>query len=111
MEVIKARYLGFCQGVKRALDIAMTAIGEARRIDIPCYIYGDIVHNSNVMDTLLRAGVIAIDRPEGHMPGVLIVRTHGIDDSLRSAFISKGGGEFRTNEIRLKHYYILLSEI
>lgn len=90
MEVIRARYLGFCSGVKLALDIAAKAIEESRNLGVPCYIYGDIVHNAHVMDRLRKAGVVPIDSPDGYTPGIIIIRTHGITDNLRNEFILKG---------------------
>ncbi len=90
MDVIKAQNLGFCSGVKLALGIAERAILKARDLGLPCYVYGDIVHNAYVMNELMRHGVVKIDSPYGYKPGVLIIRTHGISDSLRSLFLDQG---------------------
>ena len=91
MEVIKAHSLGFCSGVKLAIGVVESAIKEAQSLGVPCYIYGDIVHNAHVMDRIIGAGVIRIESPaEDYAPGLLIIRTHGISDALRLAFIEKG---------------------
>ena len=91
MEVIKARNLGFCNGVKLALTVVRDAIKEARELGVPCYIYGDIVHNSYVMERITHEGVKIVDSPnECDEKGILIIRTHGISDTLRDEFIKKG---------------------
>ena len=90
MDVVIADTLGFCGGVRAALDLAMKAVAEAERLSVPCYMYGSIVHNRLVSKTFVDLSVRVIDSPEGFEPGILIIRTHGIADSLRALFEKKG---------------------
>lgn len=91
MEVIRAKNLGFCSGVKRALKEVEKALSLSKERNLPCYIYGDIVHNKFVADRIYSYGCISIEKPSDALqPGVLIIRTHGISDSLRDEFVSKG---------------------
>lgn len=91
MEVVRAKYLGFCAGVKRAMNIVEDAIEYASSHCQRCYIYGDIVHNKIVMDRIHSAGVVSISSPDDTQePGVLIIRTHGIKNNLLSLFKERG---------------------
>ena len=90
MDVLIPRYHGFCGGVRAALRKADEAIEEARRLSLPCYLYGSIVHNRLVTRSFEDKGVRTILSPEGVDPGVLIVRTHGIPDGMRALFEERG---------------------
>ncbi len=89
MTVVEASVMGFCGGVRRAMRIAAEAAAEARRLSLPCYVYGDIVHSRAAMDELHRLGIVRIANADVP-PGIVIIRTHGIPDALRSVF-EKGG--------------------
>jgi len=91
MEVVRASTLGFCSGVKLALDIARDAISEAKMLSLPCYVYGDIVHNSFVIERMKSIGIKRISSIDDcPSKGIVIIRTHGIEDSLRNSFIESG---------------------
>lgn len=90
MRVIAAESLGFCAGVRNAVRIAWEALERAEREGVPCYIYGDIVHSRAVMDPLIAAGAVRIDGPEGLEPGIVVIRAHGIPDSIRCRFQELG---------------------
>ena len=90
MRVIDAESLGFCAGVRNAVRIAWEALERAEREGVPCYIYGDIVHSRAVMDPLIAAGAVRIDGPEGLEPGIVVIRAHGIPDSIRCRFRNLG---------------------
>lgn len=90
MRVIDAESLGFCAGVRNAVRIAWEALERAEREGVPCYIYGDIVHSRAVMDPLVAAGAVRIGSPEGLEPGIVVIRAHGIPDSIRCRFRNLG---------------------
>ena len=90
MRVIAAESLGFCAGVRNAVRIAWEALRRAEHEGVPCYIYGDIVHNRAVMDPLIAAGAVRIGSPEGLEPGIVVIRAHGIPDSIRCRFQELG---------------------
>ena len=74
MEIILAEEMGFCHGVRRALDMAEEAAlgGQAIRT------LGDIVHNTQVVEQLRRLGVEVVAGLEEVAPGeVAMVTAHG----------------------------------
>lgn len=90
MKVIMAPALGFCKGVDNAVRKAEIAV-EERRGKENIYFFGNIVHNNKVVDSLLsKGGKVVFSPDEVDGPGCLIVRAHGITDSLRSGFEAKG---------------------
>ncbi len=73
MEIIVAKSGGFCQGVKRAVDTALKIAPEN------VYIYGEIIHNPDVVRQIRDRGIGTVERleevPEG---ATLIIRSHGV---------------------------------
>ncbi len=62
---------GFCHGVKKAVETAMS-------VEQTAYCLGDIVHNDTVTDALRKKGVITVDGMEDVPDGaVMIIRAHG----------------------------------
>lgn len=72
MEILVAKSGGFCHGVKKAVNTALTIDPENT------YIYGEIIHNKEVVDTITKRGIITVDSlsevPDG---ATLIIRSHG----------------------------------
>lgn len=72
MEILVAKSGGFCRGVKKAVDTALTIDPKNT------YIYGEIIHNKEVVDTITKRGIITVDSlsevPDG---ATLIIRSHG----------------------------------
>ena len=91
MKLVKASSMGFCRGVKRALDKAEEAASAASLRSITVYVYGDIVHSDAVMEHLSSLGILRIENAEeAEVPGIVIIRAHGIPDDEREAFLSRG---------------------
>ena len=55
MEFIIAKSGGFCRGVKKAVDTAMSIAPEN------VYIYGEIIHNSGVVAEIEKRGIITVE--------------------------------------------------
>ncbi len=73
MEIIIAKNGGFCHGVKKAVDTAMNIPAENT------YIYGEIIHNPQVVDEITARGIKTVERLEDVPDGaVLIIRSHGV---------------------------------
>ena len=89
MMVREAAVMGFCGGVRAAIRKAEEAAAMASRLSLPCYVYGDIVHSAVVMDGLAKLGIKRIDSAS-FPPGVVVIRTHGISDAMRSEFQERG---------------------
>ena len=90
MNVVIPSSYGFCNGVRTALEKAEAAVAEAGRLGLPCYLYGSIVHNRVVAESFSRRGIRTILSPEGVVPGIVVIRTHGIADSIRNDFVESG---------------------
>ena len=79
MPVTVARYAGYCAGVRKAMEEALSAAREAREKGIPCYSLGELIHNPDAVQSLRQEGVIPITRAEDAPSGSLILlRSHGV---------------------------------
>ena len=73
MEFIIAKSGGFCRGVKKAVDTALEIDPQNT------YIYGEIIHNREVVQTITNRGIVMVDRLEDVPCGAtLIIRSHGV---------------------------------
>ncbi len=73
MEFIIAKSGGFCQGVKKAVDTALTVPPSNT------YIYGEIIHNPEVVQKITDRGIKMVDALEEIPDGAtLIIRSHGV---------------------------------
>ena len=82
MQIIKADIMGYCMGVRRAVDNAEKAIKDFPHKNI--YTLGPLIHNQNALDNLEQKGVrvlklqnekFSFDIDEN---SVVIVRAHGV---------------------------------
>jgi 4-hydroxy-3-methylbut-2-enyl diphosphate reductase len=73
MKVEKARELGFCFGVRRALSIIEGAASGAGIVTL-----GPIVHNKTVVARLKGLGVGVVDDIDGLEGGVIAISSHGV---------------------------------
>jgi (E)-4-hydroxy-3-methyl-but-2-enyl pyrophosphate reductase len=72
--VIMAKEVGFCFGVKRAINLTKQALAE--RNDV--FILGDVVHNKRVTDELEARGLRKVDDFTGEKSGTMVIRAHGL---------------------------------
>ena len=75
VEIVVARFAGYCYGVERALRITEEALETAEG---PVASLGPIIHNPSVVGQLEERGVKVVDGAEKAAEGTLIVRTHGV---------------------------------
>jgi 4-hydroxy-3-methylbut-2-enyl diphosphate reductase len=75
VEIVVARYAGYCYGVERALRITEEALEAAEG---PVASLGPIIHNPNVVGQLEKRGVKVVEDAAEAATGTLIVRTHGV---------------------------------
>lgn len=90
MEIIRASVLGFCFGVRRAVELAEKALAENK--DKTVYSLGPLIHNENALRALSEKGLIAVDEDRvGEIPpeSVVIIRAHGVAPSVTSALEAK----------------------
>lgn len=77
LEIIKARNMGFCFGVKRAVNKADRAIKEIKNNGI--YMLGEIIHNPQVIKEFTEKGVKIVNEvTQVPYNAYLISRAHGI---------------------------------
>jgi 4-hydroxy-3-methylbut-2-enyl diphosphate reductase len=58
LKITVEEHAGFCFGVKRAIDLCYEAVKERNAGNI--YTYGDIIHNTRVVNDLKEIGVFSI---------------------------------------------------
>lgn len=80
MKIIRAKVLGFCFGVRRAVETAENAIAYNAGSDRKIFTLGPLVHNPNVMDSLKKRGVQvtgedSFDSLDSN--SVVVIRAHG----------------------------------
>lgn len=90
MKLILSETMGYCGGVSRAISMVEQAIMDAKKQGKPVYSLGKIIHNSLVCASFAEQGLLIIDSPEGHPPGIIVFRAHGVSDRVRRSFVEAG---------------------
>jgi 4-hydroxy-3-methylbut-2-enyl diphosphate reductase len=73
MEVILAKYSGFCQGVRTAVETAMSVEPQNT------YVLGEIIHNAQVVANLEERGLTTVDSLDDIPNGATVIfRSHGV---------------------------------
>jgi 4-hydroxy-3-methylbut-2-enyl diphosphate reductase len=80
MDILLAKHLGFCMGVKKATETVYSLIENRKKEKISTF--GPLIHNRLVLDYLAKKGVGIIDDPDG-ANGVVVIRAHGIHPDIR----------------------------
>jgi len=91
MEVIRAEVLGYCMGVRRAVDAAGDAL--ARNGDRKVYTLGPLIHNQTALDSLEKRGlgILAEGQTEkAERNSVVIIRAHGVPPFVVSKLEERG---------------------
>lgn len=76
MEIVLAESLGFCMGVKRAVDLAYRAIEKAD--GQPVVTLGPLIHNAQEIARLERDGITVADEASLPARGTVLIRAHGV---------------------------------
>ncbi|MFC2051783.1 4-hydroxy-3-methylbut-2-enyl diphosphate reductase [Chloroflexota bacterium] len=90
LRVEKAHGIGFCFGVKRAIDILEKVAREHGRVET----LGSVVHNQQVLQRLADIGVRIADSVDDIKGGIVAIGTHGVSPQLEK-------------EIRAKHTEVI----
>ena len=91
MKIIRASVLGFCFGVRRAVELAEKALAENPGKKV--YSLGPLIHNENALKALGEKGLHILDESEieGLEQGsVVIIRAHGVAPSVTDALEKRG---------------------
>ncbi len=88
-KIIVARHAGFCSGVKNAVNRAFRE-AEVTTDDQPLYAYGELIHNEAVNQKLRAKGVVVIDDIAALSNARLIIRSHGVPQSVYQRALANG---------------------
>ena len=86
MEVILAEHLGFCYGVKRAIEIAR----QNASTDGTSSTLGPIIHNPQMVERLKKEGVGTVGSLDEMEDGLVIIRSHGVGPKVYEKAESRG---------------------
>jgi 4-hydroxy-3-methylbut-2-enyl diphosphate reductase len=89
MRVIVAKSMGFCMGVRKAVNTVYNVIEKEKNHKI--FTFGPIIHNPLVLEDLLKKGVKIIDNPDDAKDGVVIIRAHGVQPDIKKKLMIKAG--------------------
>ncbi|MBK9706672.1 MAG: 4-hydroxy-3-methylbut-2-enyl diphosphate reductase [Acidobacteria bacterium] len=76
MEIVLAESLGFCMGVKRAVDMAYRAMEKADGQRVVTL--GPLIHNTQEIERLSNDGIEVADENSVPESGTVIIRAHGV---------------------------------
>lgn len=92
IHIVRADVMGYCMGVRRAVQTAEEALLESSLR--PVYTYGPLIHNPTAIERLEREGVVIIG--EGYAPipddfegKTVLLRTHGIPPKEREELVKR----------------------
>ena len=85
MKILVAEHCGFCSGVKKAVDTALSVPPENT------YVLGELIHNEDVNSRIRARGLIVVERldevPDG---ATLLIRSHGVGKAVYAACEARG---------------------
>jgi 4-hydroxy-3-methylbut-2-enyl diphosphate reductase len=81
MKIIFAKNIGFCFGVKRAIEIAENSFKKELR---PIQFLGNLVHNEKVIENLKEKGGKIVSDLDQVKSGTLIIKAHGVSPVLEA---------------------------
>jgi len=79
VEIIVARHMGFCGGVKRAVEMAQ---GAARGAGGPVFTWGPLIHNPQVVERLQAEGVRVAERLDDLTGETFVVSAYGVEHAV-----------------------------
>ena len=85
MKVYVAEHCGFCTGVKKAVDTALSVPAENT------YVLGELIHNEDVTSRIRARGLVIVERLEEVPDGAtLLIRSHGVGKAIYYACAARG---------------------
>jgi len=88
MEIVLADSLGFCMGVKRAVDMAYRAIDKADSQQVVTL--GPLIHNTQEIERLEKDGIRVADEDSIPENSAVIIRAHGVTPQAMQSLKSRG---------------------
>lgn len=92
MKVIMSKYISYCSGVSIAMEKMYKAIRWGKETNKIVYSLGNLIHNDRAIQKLNDLGVIVLEEKdiEKAIPGVIVLRAHGVRDDLLRTLLKKG---------------------
>jgi 4-hydroxy-3-methylbut-2-enyl diphosphate reductase len=87
MKIIVAKHMGFCGGVRRAVDIAQKTAASAGG---SVATWGPLIHNPQVVGRLKEAGVQVAERDEDLRGDAFVVSAYGVEHTVLDAARAQG---------------------
>jgi len=87
MEIIVARHMGFCGGVKRAVEMAAGAAASAQG---PVSTWGPLIHNPQVVTRLQEGGVRVAGALDELRGDTFVVSAYGVEREVLDAARARG---------------------
>jgi 4-hydroxy-3-methylbut-2-enyl diphosphate reductase len=88
MEIVLAESLGFCMGVKRAVEIAYRALEKSDGQQIVTL--GPLIHNTQEIERLEKDGIHVIDESSIPENSAVVIRAHGVAPQAYQALKARG---------------------
>jgi 4-hydroxy-3-methylbut-2-enyl diphosphate reductase len=88
MEILLAESLGFCMGVKRAVDLAYRAKEKSEGESVVTL--GPLIHNAQEINRLAGDGIGVADENDRPESGAVIIRAHGVAPQVYEDLKSRG---------------------
>lgn len=88
MKIYRAKVMGFCYGVRRAMKIAESA-AESRKKAVTL---GPLIHNPQVVARLAAKGIRSVDDIDEICNEIVIIRSHGVGPSCYNKIECKNLG-------------------
>ncbi|MDD2604729.1 MAG: 4-hydroxy-3-methylbut-2-enyl diphosphate reductase [Desulfobacteraceae bacterium] len=87
MRLVIAKTAGFCMGVRRAVEMVLSAPGQCQG---PIYTYGPLIHNPQVLEMLREKGISVLDEIPARGTGTVLIRAHGVPPETREQLEAAG---------------------
>jgi len=87
MKMIIGKHMGFCGGVRRAVDIAQKAADSAGG---PVQTWGPLIHNPQVVQRLQESGVLVAERHEDLTGKAFVVSAYGVEHDVLAEARGRG---------------------
>jgi 4-hydroxy-3-methylbut-2-enyl diphosphate reductase len=88
MEIVLAESLGFCMGVKRAVEMAYRALEKSDGQQIVTL--GPLIHNTQEIERLEKDGIHIIDESSIPENSTVVIRAHGVAPQAYQALKARG---------------------
>lgn len=90
MQVILSEVLGYCMGVRNAVEMAKNALEKYHEKKVYCL--GPLIHNKTALDELIKKGLIILKEDEIEKiekNNVVVIRAHGISPEVQEKIEEK----------------------